>query len=445
MKYLAATLLLCLTTLPAFAQSVHQLTVDGPIGPASANYLIDGLEQAADEQAQAVVIRLDTPGGLDQSMRDIVQAILGSPVPVIGYVSPAGARAASAGTYILYATDVAVMAPGTNLGAATPVRVGGGGLPGQSDSQPAPEADSQGDAQETVDDAAEKSASERKMVNDAVAYIRSLAELRGRNADWAEQAVRESVSLSAQAALERGVIDQVAPSMPALLKQVAAMDIGLEAQAVIDDRPPNWRHDLLATITNPNVAYILLLIGIYGLIFELANPGALVPGVIGGIALLLALFALQALPINLAGLGLVALGILFMLAEALVPSFGALGVGGVLAFGLGSLLLFDTEGPGFELSMLLVAGVTAASLVIFLGTATLALRAFRRRGVAGLAHMRGAEGEVIRTEPTLRVRVEGENWQASTQSPLVPGDAVRIIDVDGLTLEVEPQKGDNAT
>ena len=283
MKYLAATLLLCLTTLPAFAQSVHQLTVDGPIGPASANYLIDGLEQAADEQAQAVVIRLDTPGGLDQSMRDIVQAILGSPVPVIGYVSPAGARAASAGTYILYATDVAVMAPGTNLGAATPVRVGGGGLPGQLDSQPTPKADSQGEGQETVDDVAEKSASERKMVNDAVAYIRSLAELRGRNADWAEQAVRESVSLSAQAALERGVIDQMASNMPALLEQVATMDIGLEAQAVIDDRPPNWRHDLLATIPIPMWPIFYCSLASMGLFLSSLTPAHSYPVSLGAL------------------------------------------------------------------------------------------------------------------------------------------------------------------
>jgi len=208
--------------------------------------------------------------------------------------------------------------------------------------------------------------------------------------------------------------------------------------AVINDQPPDWRDQLLAAITNPNVAYVLLLVGIYGLIFELANPGALVPGVIGGISLLLALFALQALPINLAGLGLVALGILFMLAEALVPSFGALGVGGVLAFGLGSLILFDTQGPGFELSMLLVAGVTAASLLVFFGTATLALRAFRRRGVAGTSHMRGAIAEVISTSPALRVRIEGESWQAYSDDPLARGDQVEIQDLDGLTVIVKP-------
>jgi len=433
-------LLLWLVTLPAFASNVHQLTIDGPIGPASADYVVEGLEQAANEQAAAVILRLDTPGGLDQAMRDIVQAILASPIPVVSYVSPSGARAASAGTYILYASHVAAMAPGTNLGAATPVKVGGG-LPGQPGSDSTPESDPQSN-DEAGSAAAEKSASERKMINDAVAYIRSLAELRARNADWAERAVRESVSLSAESAREQEVIDLVAASTPALLEQLASRLSGVDAQTTIADRPPDWRHELLATITNPNVAYILLLVGMYGLIFELANPGALVPGVIGGISLLLALFALQALPINIAGLGLVALGILFMLTEALVPSFGALGVGGVLAFGLGSLLLFDTEGPGFELSMLLVAGVSAASLVIFLGTATLALRAFQRRGVAGLAHMQGAEGEVIRTDPDLRVRVEGEDWHATAQSPLAPGDRVTITDIDGLTLKVKPHTGE---
>lgn len=427
----------------ASGQAVHRLTIDGAIGPATAQYVVQGLETAAEESAPAVILQMDTPGGLDQSMRDIIQAVLASPVPVIGYVAPSGARAASAGTYILYASHWAAMAPGTNLGAATPVQVGG--MPGASED----DGGRQEDGGETGSDAP---ATERKRVNDAVAYIRSLAELRGRNAEWAERAVRESVSLSAQAAYEAGVIDQVAANTRALLNAVDGRALLQEAgaplqvaQAGIEERPPGWRHELLAVITNPNVAYILLLVGIYGLIFELANPGALIPGVIGGISLLLALFALQALPVNYAGLGLIALGVLFMLGEALAPSFGALGVGGVLAFGLGSLLLFDAEGPGFELSMLLVAGVTAASLVIFMGTAMLALRAFRRRGVAGRAHMQGAHGEVIATRPELRVWVEGERWRAHCDAPLDKGDGVRVTAIDGLTLRVEPleRKGEH--
>ena len=435
-------LVLSLAVTSASGQAVHRLTIDGAIGPATAQYVTQGLEAAADESASAVILQMDTPGGLDQSMRDIVQAVLASPVPVIGYVAPSGARAASAGTYILYATHWAAMAPGTNLGAATPVQVGGA-PGGGGEAEPGPAAGDQSGPQ--------PSATERKRVNDAVAYIRSLAELRGRNADWAERAVRESVSLSAQAAYEAGVINQVAANSRALLSAVDGQSLLTDdgeplriAEAAIDDRAPGWRHELLAVITNPNVAYILLLVGIYGLIFELANPGALVPGVVGGIALLLALFALQTLPVNYAGLGLIALGVVFMLAEALVPSVGALGVGGVLAFGLGSLLLFDAEGPGFELSMLLVAGVTAASLVIFMGTAMLALRAFRRRGVAGRAHLQGARGEVIATRPALRVWVEGERWRADCDVPLEKGEAVRVTAIDGLTLTVEPmqRKGD---
>ncbi|MEX0374534.1 NfeD family protein [Spiribacter pallidus] len=461
LRVLSAILLLLTLAMPASAASVHKLVIDGSIGPATADYVVEGLEAASEAEAGAVILQMDTPGGLDQSMRTIVQAILSSDVPVIGYVAPSGARAASAGTYILYASHVAMMAPGTNLGAATPVQMGG--MPGQpgdtgttdpgstGDGNGQPDAGGDDTAAAGADEGGEPtaSASERKLINDAVAYIRSLAELRGRNADWAERAVRESVSLSADAALAAEVIDGVAATPAELLAAVDGRRVALEQGertlalegAAIVDRPPDWRHELLAAITNPNVAYILLLIGIYGLIFELANPGSLVPGVIGGISLILALFALQALPINFAGLGLLALGVLFMLAEALVPSFGALGVGGVLAFGLGSLLLFDTEGPGFELSMMLVAGVTAASLLIFLGTASLAMRAFRRRGVAGAAHLRGQTAEVIATRPVLRVRVEGESWRARGAADLSRGEQVEVVGVDGLTLNVA--RGDN--
>lgn len=423
MRYsLWAALLFVFFSASASADDVHRLVINGAIGPATAEYVVDGIETAAVDGASAVILQMDTPGGLDSAMRDIIQAILASQVPIIGYVGPSGARAASAGTYILYGSHLAAMAPGTNLGAATPVQIGGG---------EGPESD--------------LSASERKMINDAVAYIRSLAELRGRNAEWAERAVKESVSLSADAALNENVIDAVVADTTELLSRFDGVSVELDSgeqtlnlsEARITDRLPDWRQRLLAAVTNPNVAYILMLVGIYGLIFELANPGSLVPGTIGAISLLLALYALQALPINLAGLGLLALGVLLMIGEALVPSFGAMGVGGVIAFALGSLMLFDTAGPGFELSMWLVAGVTASSLVVFMGTAMLALRAFRRRSVGGTDHMLNTEGEVIAVTPKLRVRVEGENWLAECTEPLAVGDRVIIRNWHDLILQVE--------
>jgi membrane-bound serine protease (ClpP class) len=426
----------------ATAETVHRLSIDGSIGPATAQYVIDGLEDARKASATAVLLTIDTPGGLDSAMREIIQAMLDSPVPVLGYVAPSGARAASAGTYILYAAHWAAMAPGTNLGAATPVQVGPGGGSGDSGGDSAGE----GASDDTGGDDA--STMQQKRINDAVAYIRSLAELRGRNADWAERAVRESVSLSAQRALADNAIDQIAPDGRAVLAAADGRRLMDDANAApldtagrrIEDRPPDWSDEFLAVITHPNVAYILLLVGLYGVIFELANPGAIVPGVIGGTSLLLGLFAIQLVPVNYAGLALILLGAAFMVGEALVPSFGALGVAGVLAFGLGSVLLFDGQGPGYELSLLLVGGVTAASLLVFMGTAWLALRAFRRRGVAGRDHMEGLTGTVTATEPQLRVRVEGERWRAVGEASLQIGETVRVTAVDGLTVTVEPME-----
>jgi len=446
-KILLGLALLLGSMTAAQAAAVHQLTIDGAIGPASAEYVVEGIEAAAAEGAIAVILQMDTPGGLDSAMRDIIKAILASPVPVISHVAPSGARAASAGTYILYASHLAAMAPGTNLGAATPVQMGGG-FPGAEGVEE--ETETETDTDREADPTAGMSASERKMINDAVAYIRSLAELRGRNADWAERAVRESVSLSADAALEEGVIDAVASDSQALLDRFDGVTVALDSGDVvlnfsgaqIVERLPDWRQRLLAAVTNPNVAYILMLVGIYGLIFELANPGSLVPGTIGAISLLLALYALQALPINFAGLGLLALGVLLMIGEALVPSFGAMGVGGVIAFALGSLMLFDTAGPGFELSMWLVAGVTLSSLVVFMGTATLAVRAFRRRSVGGTDHMIDLEGEVISVSPALRVRIEGESWLAQCAEPLVVGDRVIVRHWHDLIVEVEKADGE---
>lgn len=426
------------------AAEVVQLNVEGPIGPATSEYVRAGLESAQDRGAALVVLRMDTPGGLDSAMREIIRGIIDSAVPVASFVAPGGARAASAGTYILYASHVAAMAPGTNLGAATPVRVGG--MPGSPGEQPGDEGSG---GKDEASAPAAGDAMERKMVNDAVAYIRSLARLRGRNADWAEAAVREAASLPAEQALAMNVVDVLAADTATLLARIdgrtvetAAGSVTLEtAGAAVTEMAPDWRNQLLAVITNPNVAYVLMLIGIYGLIFELAIPGAVVPGVIGGIALLLALFAFQALPVNYAGMALIVLGIMFMIGEAFVPSFGALGLGGAVAFAVGSVLLLDTDSEGFQISLYLVVGFTLASLVVFIGAATLAIRAHRRPIATGQQEMEGAVGRADDdfVQGRGRVRLHGELWQAHSAQPVRGGERVRVTAMEGLTLHVRPE------
>jgi len=428
---------LALAAAPASGAKVQVLAVQGAVSPASADYLLRGLHKAIEDKAQLVVIELDTPGGLDTSMRDIIKAILASPVPVATYVSPQGARAASAGTYILYASHIAAMAPATNLGAATPVELAPGGSDKPAGARPADKPP--GDPRM------------RKAVHDAAAYIRGLAELRGRNADWAERAVREAASLPASEALALKVIDVVAADLGDLLKQVNGRVIKMDgrtvtldtANAVAERVRPDWRSRLLAVIGDPGIAYILMLLGIYGLLYEFANPGMLLPGVVGGICLLLALFALQVLPISYAGLALMLLGIALMTSEAFVPSFGALGLGGIIAFVIGSVMLIDTDLPGYGLPWTLIVPVAAVSALFSFFVAGMALRARRRPVATGAEEMLGAGGETLEDiEREGWARVHGELWRVRSSAPIPRGTPIRVRARHDLVLDVEPWQGE---
>jgi membrane-bound serine protease (ClpP class) len=411
------------------------------------------LRRAESDGAQLVVVTIDTPGGLETAMRDMVQAILASPVPVVSFVSPSGARAASAGTYLVYASHVAAMAPATNLGAATPVQIGGApeSAP-QPTPRPAPQADDGKPAEAGPEETARGpsgSASERKAVNDAVAYIRGLAELRGRNVDWAEIAVREGASLPADEALAAGVIDLVATDVPALLRAIDGRKVQgpkgevtlATAGIVLREVAPDWRTRLLSIITNPNVAYLLMLIGIYGLLLEGYNPGAVVPGVVGAISLLLALFAFQVLSVNFAGLALIALGVLLIVAESFVPAFGALGLGGIVAFVFGSVLLLDREVPGYSIAWQLIAGMALAGALVLAAIVSYAMKARRRPVVSGAEAMQLEIAEAYEAfDRRGLVTVRGELWNAESSVPVAAGQRLRIRRVDGLKLEVEPVK-----
>lgn len=429
---------------------VVRMDLSGPIGPASADYFSRTLARAATLEAQALVVRMDTPGGLDGAMRDIVQAILASEVPVIIYVAPGGARAASAGTYILYASHVAAMAPGTNLGAATPVQIGG--LPGLPRPTDEPKRDPDRQAPDAADDPGDDAkptapggdAMARKMVNDAAAYIRALAELRGRDADWAERAVRDAVSLTATEAVRQGVVDLLADSETALLlavdgrrvRTVTGPVVLRTAHARVVPVTPDWRTRLLGVITNPSVAYVLMLVGIYGLVFEFMNPGAVVPGVVGGICLLLALYSLQMLPVNYAGVALILLGAALMVGEVFAPSFGVLGLGGATALVIGSIMLFRDGTPGFTLPLGLIGAVTVTS-VLFLTVLVGALARSRRQAViSGVQALVGARVEVLDAG---HVRVGGERWSARGAERLHPGSHARVRSVEGLILDVEAE------
>lgn len=431
---------------------VHVVELEGAIGPASADYFIRALERAEEDGIDLLVLRLDTPGGLDKSMRDMIKAILASRVPVAAYVAPNGSRAASAGTYILYASHIAAMAPATNIGSSTPVDIGGEGSPLPIPTTPQPPADEEtpeADAPEggTGDEPQSGSAMNRKVVNDAVSYIKGLAELRGRNADWAEATVREAANLTATEALERNVIDLVADDLTELLAAVdgrtvnaGGVDVTISSsEADIEFIEPDWRYELLGILTDPNVALILLMIGFYGLVLEFYSPGIGIGAVTGIICLLLGAFALQMLPINYAGLALVIVGIALLATEAFTPSFGVFGVGGVIAFVVGAIILMDTDLPAYRISKPVIAAVAALSVGILVFVLGAAVRARRARSASGKESMIGGRAEVVNDfEGRGRVRAFGEVWQAEGTEGVTfkKSSRVTITGFDGLTVQV---------
>lgn len=420
------------------------LDIKGPIGPSTRDFVTRSLEHASKRGAALLIIRMDTPGGLDASTRDIVKAILNSDVPVATYVTPPGARAASAGAYILLASHVAAMSPATNVGAATPVSIMGGTPKPKPMQKPGSDDEEGSDNKDTVDSG---DAMSQKVVNDSVAYIRGLAATHGRNADWAELAVRDADSITSEKALEIGVIDLIADNIDDLMVQVDGSAVEVLNQEVVlstsglttEILEPDWRSELLGVITSPTIAYLLLLIGVYGLILEGYHPGAVLPGVVGAICLLLALYALQMLPVNYAGLALILLGIILIIAEVMAPSFGALGIGGIIAMVIGSIILIDTDVPGFAVSRALIGSIAVVASLGLMGIVWLAVRARNRPIVSGREQLIGAHGTALEGFTHAGdVLVHGEHWSAITESALQAEQSIEVTGLDGLTLQVRP-------
>jgi len=426
--------LFLLTAFTANAGEIHHIRVDGIINPVSSQFIIDAVDRAQKEHAEALIIELDTPGGLLEATRDIIQVFLAAEVPIIVYVSPSGARAGSAGVFITLAAHIAVMAPGTNIGAAHPVTIGGGGLPG-------------GGQQDTTG----KSVMTEKMTNDAIALIRSIAEERGRNIEWAEKAVRESAAITATDALDLKVIDLIASDIDTLLKEIdgrtvklSSSEITLETHnAVIVRFEMDWREKLFNRISDPNIAYILMLLGIYGLIYELSNPSAIIPGVVGIICLLLAFFAFQTLPINAVGVLLIVFGIIMLLLEIKVPSYGILTIGGATSLLLGSLMLIDTTIPALKVSIGVIIPSVVATVLFAVFAVGLGLRAQSLKTATGREGLIGKIGETIEDlDPRGKVFVNGEYWIAKTKGKIAQGKTIRVINMRGLILIVEPESSE---
>ena len=452
--------MLCVTLLFSsllHAQTVWVVPINGAIGPATSDYVVREIDLAQTSDVSLIILKMDTPGGLDSAMRDIIRAITTSNVPIATWVGPSGSRAASAGTYILLASHIAAMAEATNLGAAPPVQLGGIKPPGSNDdANPAKEKTPETNEQDEQGNSADKSkqvpantAMEKKVINDARAYIKGLARLHGRNAQWAEKAVSEAASLDATEALDLNVIDFIASSPEALVTLANGRILNINSQPVtltidkpiIQQRQPDWRAEMLAVITNPNVAYILMLIGIYGLLLEFYNPGVGLPGVLGGICLLLAMYALQMMPVNYVGLGLLLLGIALMISEGFNPSFGILGLGGIVAFILGSIFLMDSELPNFLIALPLIFGISAFSALLIILTISLLIR-IRRKGVTTGTETYSGKVALV-TDDFIqgngRVLLNGSLWSACcNEGPQFKrGDKVTVTHIDGLTLTVE--------